>query len=109
MADYPKFAQVIGSRRQSIDDMQIDQDQDGNVRARAFFSERRVRLILSHKLTEDEVETLMAFYDSERTNPLGFNVQWKCNGPVYVAIFEGVPELSEDNPLTTATVNLRVI
>ena len=112
MPDYPTFAQTVpGTLMPVIDDMAIDQATDGSVRGRAFFPAPKNRLTLVHKLTPAELQTLLDFYAVNRVTYSGFSVQWRpeCGGPLYQCIFESVPQVQYDNPLSTVTVNLRTL
>lgn len=108
MAAYPDFDQVIGSSREFLDDLQVDEAVDGSARSRAFFPAVKVRLRLVHKMTEAEIDTLMTFYNANRVLP-SVDVQWKCDGPIYVCVFAGPPQIGYDNPVSVVEVGFREV
>jgi hypothetical protein len=70
VANYPTFPQLLGSTRETFDDLTLDRAIDGTGRGRAFFVGRQDRFVLRHVLRPADWTTLLTFYDTNRTLPI---------------------------------------
>jgi hypothetical protein len=109
MADldaYPGFGQLLGSTVEWADDMTLDTSVSGIAHGRAFFTRRKGRFTLLHRLTSTQYATLLALYDANRL--LRVTLTWSDDQAQYVCYFDGAPSRPEfvTPTLTRVTVKL---
>lgn len=105
MASYPSYPQLVDSREEWVDDVVADRAVAGGVKVRAFFTARKRRFILKHRLTKAQVYTdylgtaanaLATFYDANRLATV--DLTWTPNGVSYTCLFAGAPRVTWINP-----------
>ena len=91
MATYPAYPHLIGSGEQWLDDVSIDRSVSGAAKARAFYTVRKRRFTLKHKLAASDLTDLKTFYDANRTLAVSF--AWPKDAATYSCYFESPPQV----------------
>jgi hypothetical protein len=106
---YPTFTQKLPSVRMIEDDMRLDRAINGSARSRAFYDGPKSRFNIRHVLSNDEFDTLLAFYNAHRVDPFFFVWNQQNGSPVqtFEVMFEGPPGYRFIDP-TTLQVDVRV-
>jgi hypothetical protein len=89
VAAYPSLAQWTGSKDEWTDDIVLDRAVSGGVKARAFFTAKKRRFTLKHRLTAADRTTLETFYNANRL--LAVTLTWAGDGNNYTCLFEQPP------------------
>lgn len=106
MASYPSYPQLVDSREEWVDDLVADRAVSGGVKVRSFFTARKRRFILKHRLTKAQIYTdylgtaanaLATFYDANRTSAVTF--AWTPDGGSYTCLFGGAPKFTWISPM----------
>jgi hypothetical protein len=110
MATYSSsYLQLLGSTEESVDDLTIDRAVSGAAKARAFYTARKRKFRLKHVLNATDLNALLSFYDTNRTNANTFT--WVRDGSSYTVLFDGPPQYETLKPggttvgLFSVTVN----
>lgn len=97
MAAYPStLKQLLGSTRESVDDLDVDYALAGNAKGIAYYTVAKSRFKLVHVLTASELATLVSFYDTNRTLSISFT--WQKTGTAYPTCIFGGPIREVANP-----------
>lgn len=91
MAAYPNLGQTTESRESWEDDVKIDRASNGTARGRALFAGRKLALQIAHICERAEVDSLLAFYDSNRL--LSVDVAWSGDNVTREMIFSAPPDV----------------
>jgi hypothetical protein len=105
MANYPAFNQLVSSKPQPIDDVELTRAANGDVHGRADFSGVKWAFTVKHELNNTDLATLRSFYSANRL--LSFTFVWQRDGTSYTCLFDGPPEESpHDKNFTQVTVKV---
>lgn len=100
MANYPSLTQLVESEAVVVDDLVFDRAVSGRGRARVFFTEKKWRFVVKHRVKVADLTTLMTFYDTNRA--LVFQLTWLGPGPIqnttFDCLFEAPPEVKYLTP-----------
>lgn len=94
MAAYPTLGQTTQSREAWIDDVQIERASNGAARGRALFAGRKLELQIDHVVERADVDSLLAFYDTNRLLPV--DVTWAGDGVTRSMLFSGPPDVQPE-------------
>lgn len=94
MAAYPNLGQTTQSRESWEDDVKIDRASNGTARGRALFAGRKATLQIAHICERGDVNTLLAFYDTNRLLPV--DVTWLGDGVTRQMLFAGPPDVQPE-------------
>lgn len=90
MANYPNFAQLVGSRAIPQSGIRVDRASNGDVRSQILYSADRKDFIVLHDLGSTDKGTLDTFYSTNKALELTFT--WLADSQNYNCSFKDAPQ-----------------
>lgn len=91
MANYPTFAQVVGSTAAPKSGIRVDRATSGKARAQVFYTADLYDFVVKHLLDETDRDSLLSHYSGDKENTFLFT--WKGDDTAYTVLYTNKPQV----------------